>query len=312
MASDYAVQPVLFMEYDINGVNPYSRYGRYWAASDGTTLPFIIVDSGHQVHNAWYPNLYDIYKDMVDAELARAPEAEITASSQRVGNKLQFSIQVKNLSGVTLSSGNGATVHAVVYEEHTPTPTDDHNTGRIVREAISASISSLANGATETFNLETGELSNVADWDNVHAVAFVDYLPDGAGNAYDMLQAATADSVDLPDLTLIKTDTPDPVTPGSPLTYTIRVVNNSAQDLHATITDTLPVSVTYAGPLVWTPTITTPGGAWEHTFVVTVATGCTVTLINKVEVTTTEGPTAVYYAYTNAYKVYLPLVVRNY
>ncbi|OQY19165.1 MAG: hypothetical protein B6I35_12065, partial [Anaerolineaceae bacterium 4572_32.2] len=156
------------------------------------------------------------------------------------------------------------------------------------------------------------ELSNVADWDNVHAVAFVDYLPDGAGNAYDMLQAATADSVDLPDLTLIKTDTPDPVTPGSPLTYTIRVVNNSAQDLHATITDTLPVSVTYAGPLVWTPTITTPGGAWEHTFVVTVATGCTVTLINKVEVTTTEGPTAVYYAYTNAYKVYLPLVVRNY
>ena len=37
---------------------------------------------------------------------------------------------------------------------------------------------------------------------------------------------------------------PDPVEPGAPLIYTIRVTNTGVVELHTTITDTLPLSVT--------------------------------------------------------------------
>jgi uncharacterized repeat protein (TIGR01451 family) len=128
-----------------------------------------------------------------------------------------------------------------------------------------------------------------------------------------MLQAATADPTSLPPLTVTKQALPDPVAPGALLTYTVRATNNDTQDLHTSITDTLPTNVTYTGPLVWTPTITSPGGIWEHTYVVvTVAAGYTGTLVNKVEITTVEGPTAVCYAITNGYKIYLPVTIRNY
>jgi uncharacterized repeat protein (TIGR01451 family) len=270
-----------------------------------------MVDSGVYISNGYLgDSAHDTYKAMVDAELARPAQAEIVALAQRVGNSFHFEGQLTNLSGATLSSSNSATIHAIVYEEHTPEdPNVDHITGRIVRAAVSSPISSLAHNATASFVLDTAELSTVVDWDKVHTVVLADYRPGGSSGAYDMLQAAMADAE--AGLQVSKRTEPSTVAPGELLTYTIHISNTGDLDLHATVTDTLGAHVTYAGPLVWTPTITAPGGTWEHTFSVTVELGYTGPLTNLVVVTTEEGATGRAIALANAYKIYLPIVVRG-
>jgi len=268
----------------------------------------VMVDSGNQISDrSVSSDYYNTYKAMVDAALARPPKATIQAQSQRVGNKLRFDIQLTNLSGVTLSSGNSATVNAIVYEDAHVGVTD-----RYVRAVVSTGISpDLANGATGTFTLETAELSGV-DWDKIHSVVLADYRPGGSLGAYDMLQAASATPSEPEQTALMvsKQDNPDPVQAGVTLTYTIRVVNNGDVELHATVTDTLPAHVTYAGPLVWTPTIAA-SDVWTRTLIVTVEAGYTGTLINRVQVTTDEGETGECVAITNGSKTYLPLIIKN-
>jgi uncharacterized repeat protein (TIGR01451 family) len=98
---------------------------------------------------------------------------------------------------------------------------------------------------------------------------------------------------------------PDPVQPGAPLTYTIRVTNPFDLELQATITDTLPEHITLgrtsAGTLVlpgevitWTPVSIAPLGSWTQTVVVTVEVGYAGPLTNVVKVETDEGAISVF------------------
>jgi uncharacterized repeat protein (TIGR01451 family) len=313
LAGEYvaASEPVVFLEQLVD--SPLGdRMGRWWAAYGGgqAYLPLVMVSSGHQISSGYLGGAaHDTYKAMVDAELGRPAQAEIVAQSLRIGTKFHFDVRLTNLCGVDLSSSNSATIHAIVYEEHTPVGLE-HVTGRIVRAAVSTSISPvLANGATRAFTLETSDLNNVADWSKVHTLVLADYRPGGTSGAYDMLQAVSTDA--RPALTVSKQATPDPVQPGAQLSYTLRVVNTGNMDLHATITDTLPAHVSPTGSLVWTPTITTPGGIWQYTFFVTVEAGYTGTLVNEMQVMTDEGVTGFGLAVTNGRKVYLPIVMRN-
>ena len=61
---------------------------------------------------------------------------------------------MKNLSGVTLSPTNRATVWGIVYED-----THVVNTDHYVRVAASTAVSSLAPGATGTYTLQTASLT---------------------------------------------------------------------------------------------------------------------------------------------------------
>ena len=316
LASEYAAagQPVVFLEQNVD--HPLGeRIDRWWAAysSGGSvSLPLVMVDSGHQFSNGYLgSSAHDTYKDMVDTALARPSQADIQALGRRIGNKIHFDVQLTNLSGVSLSSSNGATVHGLVYEEHTPVdPTVDHVTQRIVRAAVFTGVApALANGATITFTLETPDLTNVVDWAKLHFIVLADYRPGGSSGAYDMLQAASADV--RPALTVNQQASPDPVQSGATLTYTLRVTNIGNVALHAAITDTLPTHVTPTGILTWSPTITAPGGIWEHTMVVTVEAGYSGPLVNTVQVTTEESATGFSAIVTNGYKVYLPSVIRT-
>ena len=188
LARDYSGQLVVFLEQNVD--HPVgSRYDRWWAAYGGgsASLPLVMADSGHQISNGSV-SFYNVYKGMVDAELARAAQAYIAASCRRVGNQIQISGQMTNLSGVTLSSsGNVATIHAIVYEDAHVGVTD-----RYVRTATSTGItSSLTNGSTMTFTLETSDLTGV-NWDDLHTIVLADYRPGGSSGAYDMLQATIA------------------------------------------------------------------------------------------------------------------------
>jgi len=145
-----------------------------------------MVDSGHNA-KAGPAAYFAAYSTMVDASLARSPQAELQATWVRQGNKVNFSVQVKNLSGKTLSSSNDATVHAIVYQQQ-----HLQLTNRYVVSAVETPINNnLANGATGTYTLQTGDLIDV-DWSKLHYLALVDYIPSSSSEKYDMLQAAVA------------------------------------------------------------------------------------------------------------------------
>jgi hypothetical protein len=192
LAAEYAGQPVLFLEQHAS--HPLGdRQNRFWAAYQGgtsATLPLVIVDSGHGVSNGPV-QYYAVYKALVEAELQRPAQAEITATAKRAGDHLEFTVQVTNRSTTTLSSElNDAAVHVIVWEDIRVGLTD-----RTVRAAASTPASEpLAPDATLSFALATGDLSGV-EWTNLHAIALVDYRPGGHSGAYDMLQAALVSGV---------------------------------------------------------------------------------------------------------------------
>jgi len=128
-----------------------------------------------------------------------------------------------------------------------------------------------------------------------------------------------------PKLEVIKQASSALVQPGVPLTYTIRVVNTGNVDLHATVTDTLPMHIITGetpdgtvivpgGILTWTPLITAPGGVWVQTVPITAETDYTGLLTNRVQVTTEEGATgmASVTVCSNQCSIYLPLALKNY
>lgn len=183
LANEYANERVVFVEQDVDNTVGL-RYGRWWTAHDGegsAMLPIVMVDSGHQISNG-YEDFYSVYKSMVDSALSRPPQAEIKAYHQRVDDTLYVYGELTNLSGVSLSSQNSATLHAIIYED-----AQIGSTSRFVHAAPWSSIHpALAPRKTMTFTL-SATLSGV-NWDNIHALALADYRP-GEG-AYDMLQAA--------------------------------------------------------------------------------------------------------------------------
>jgi uncharacterized repeat protein (TIGR01451 family) len=120
-----------------------------------------------------------------------------------------------------------------------------------------------------------------------------------------------------PALKLTKWADPNLVQAGKPLTYTLCVTNTGNVDLHATITDVLPVHVTPSGLLTWTPVILGPDEVWEETVVVTSELGYAGPLTNVLQVSTEEGVTGIYTETSLAtvgetFPVYLPLVFKNF
>jgi hypothetical protein len=185
----YEGQPVVFLEYDLNSA-PVSRFSRFWAGYGGgyASNPLVMVDSGNNA-KAGPATYIAAYSTMVDGSMARAPGAEVQAFWSREGNKVNFSVKVKNLSGKTLNTNNEATVHVLVYEQAHLLLTD-----RLVVNTVNTPINSLANNATGTYQLQTVDLVGV-DWSKLHYIALVDYIPDSATGKYDMLQAAVATSL---------------------------------------------------------------------------------------------------------------------
>jgi hypothetical protein len=215
----YADEPVVFLEYNVNDA-PASRESRFWAGIDGNsaTFPMVMVDSGHVAKSGPAPYI-SAYADMVDASLARPAQGEVQAYWFRQGNKVNFSVHVKNLSGKTLSTGNGATVHVLIYQQQHFILTD-----RYVVNTVNTPISSLANGASGVYELQSVDLVGV-DWTKLHFIALVDYRPSSSSTAYDMLQAAVATpALVQPDQLIFIVDKDDATVPNK----TVQVIGPSS------------------------------------------------------------------------------------
>ena len=195
LAVEYADQPVVFLEQDVN--NPLGdRYDRWWAAYGDAThvasclvavyLPLDMVDSGYRVSSGpadWGA----VYRSMVDDALARPPQAEIHATKRRVGDVISVDAQIVNRSGVRIGTMlNEARLHLIVYEEARVGAT-----GRIVRAATSRDIEpDVATGGARRVSLSSPAIAGV-DWAKVHAIVLLDYRPQASGR-FDMLQAVEA------------------------------------------------------------------------------------------------------------------------
>jgi len=188
LSSQYESRPVVFLE-DYFYAPQGDRLAKFWAAYEGSSVSFpaIMVCSGHQISNG-YVDFVAVYSAMVDSELARAPEAALSATRQRVGDTVHVEVQVTNQSGVTLSSANSARVHVIVFED-SPAGVS-RVTERYVRGAEWTAISpSLDHGAMASFTLDVDLTGVSVDWSKLHAVALVDYRPGGLTGPFDMLQA---------------------------------------------------------------------------------------------------------------------------
>jgi hypothetical protein len=183
LALEYAGQPVVFLEYDVDDA-PYTRYGRWWQAAgvSTATLPFVMVDSGNQFSNG-YEDFAAVYRAMVEAAMSRPAQVDITAYWWRDGDRVRIRVHVTNLAGDSLQQ---AVLHAIVFEE-----TQVKLTNRFVRQAIDREMEELTPGDTSVYTLETPELVDV-DWDRLHYIVLVDHRAPGATGAYDTLQAVYA------------------------------------------------------------------------------------------------------------------------
>src|SRR5438132_279101 len=88
------------------------------------------------------------------------------------------------------------------------------------------------------------------------------------------------------NITITKTDAPDPVPPGTELTYPITATNNGPSDATPTITDAIPSNTTFVRVVAagWSCTGPT-GGVVSCTSLTTLASGATsspITLVVKV------------------------------
>ncbi len=109
----------------------------------------------------------------------------------------------------------------------------------------SASIPSLASGASATFTMVvavSASAANNSTVTNTATIAALNTDPTPANNS----ATATTTVVTQADLAVTKTDSPDPVSSGSNLTYTISLTNNGPNGADSvSLTDTVPANTTF-------------------------------------------------------------------
>lgn len=197
LAGEYTGQPVLFLEYDVDNFE-LERKDYFWSAHSGDgsiLLPLIILDSGRQSSSGPIAHS-NVYKQMVDSALARAAAGRLEAAWWRVGDRVVTTVQLTNLSDVTLGAENGAAVHAVIYENARVKLTDRYVRAD-VRQEIGDGFLGLQPNATGTYTLISEELSGV-DWEHLEVVVIADYRPGNESGAFDALQAGPATRLDSP------------------------------------------------------------------------------------------------------------------
>lgn len=157
------------------------RWFQGYGLPGSVNLPIAMVDSGHDVSSGEV-DFIDVYSEMVDTSLERAPNALMTVTSIRQDDLLRFDARITNTSGATLSAANDATLTALVYQEPT-----NPSLVPVIYTAATAGITTLADGATGTYTFEV--VVGNYDPERTRWVVIADYRPDTSESAYDTLQA---------------------------------------------------------------------------------------------------------------------------
>ncbi len=105
---------------------------------------------------------------------------------------------------------------------------------------------------------------------------------------------ATAANISSQVLEVAGSASPNPVTPGAILDYIVRVTNHGGIALNATVSVTLPATVSSLSPLTWTPVIAGNDGNWTATFTGTVSAKAAGALRSRIQVDSLEGASSAY------------------
>ena len=130
---------------------------------------------------------YNNYKEAIDAELAKAPKIDISASSSVDTTNLTVSINgsIENISSEDLTD---LVIGAMIYEDSVYLGSEGKNVNHVVRDIItSEEIVSFTPGVIQEFNLSSEILNNVKNMNNIHVVVYVQ-APDSPTK--EILQAA--------------------------------------------------------------------------------------------------------------------------
>jgi hypothetical protein len=187
LAGEYAGQPVVFLEY-LAGNSEGNRETRFQAAfrPSGYSVPMAIVASGFR-YSQGSVDYHKVFKAMIDADRARAPQAEIQAWWRRAdATTLRLYATVHNTSDLVLdNAGNESGVWGLAWE----TKATLGVTGMYTRKAVRAPmVAPVPPGATTSVVMNLPIIS-VVDWNNLHAVVAAETRPGGTAGPYDMLQA---------------------------------------------------------------------------------------------------------------------------
>jgi hypothetical protein len=194
-----------FLEHDVDN-NAHRRKNRFWTAKGGggsATTPLIVVDSGYKFTEGSHNDFKKKYKEMVDAALARPPQARLDAYYTREGSKAKLWAKITNLSGSTIGYDSHLTLWVLVYEDKNVI-----HMARFVRGEGQLSIEDdIADGASAEFEVLSNDIRG-ANWDKVHVLALLDHRPRSSG-PYEALQVQEAIFGAPPDPTaLVPTEEP--------------------------------------------------------------------------------------------------------
>jgi uncharacterized repeat protein (TIGR01451 family) len=207
------------------------------------------------------------------------------------GNNISYTITVANNGPSQAESASASDTLPPGTTFVSATPSQGACVGTT---SVSCALGSIANGASATVTLTVqvdpvtpggAVISNTAEALSRTAD------PDPSNNAATAATTVVAGSPPVSaDLSVTKTDSPDPVTPGSPITYTITVTNNGPADTDsAQITDAVPAGTSFVsvvptvGSCLGTATFTCDLGPLAN------GASATVTLVALVDPGATPG-----------------------
>ena len=207
--------------------------------SEATCTGFPALDPGLIWQVAQGSVLLSVVQPGADLELKKVADKTLAD----VGDTVTFTVTLENKGPLTATN----------IQVSDPVPnglTDIVSSGGYDQGSGIWTVPSLAKDATATLTL-TGELSSSGTITNTAELTAVDQIdPDSTPNNGDENeddQVSVSVSVDkVADLGISKMDDPDPVKPGSNLTYILSVTNNGpSQATSVTVTDTLPGGITF-------------------------------------------------------------------
>ncbi len=180
----------VLLEYDYD-VFLIGRQERFWAGgTTATYLPLVMVGSGFRTTSGPVDH-EPVFRTMLNDDLARPAEAEVTAYYRRASDSVRAYIDISNISNTYWYVEEDAAVWLVAYESTTATTT----TATVRTTEIQSLPFDLAPGQSTSLTVDTPPIS-AAYWPWMKAVVLAEYRPGGFGS-YDMMQAADALPADL-------------------------------------------------------------------------------------------------------------------
>jgi len=202
---------------------------------------------------------------------------------------------------LTVSNSGPVTATTVLVTDALPSGVsfDGHDPSQGTYNSVTGvwTVGEVADGGSATLALfVTVDPSRRGTLFNVAEVSADEADPTPGNNTYTQTTVVSAEA----DLAIVKTDDPDPVVAGEPLTYTLTITNNGPSDATGVVvTDTLPAGVSFDDYTssqgtynsvtgVWTVGSLAGGGSATLTLVVTVDPATRGTLSNSAEVAAEE------------------------